>query len=174
MGKKRGKIFIGVSITLAIFPLGKITGELSGAVESRRLLSFHFDKIEARGALTVFVEPGKRNRQIEYFADSEIIESVTALVENRTLFLDANNSFLISRKIPLLRLSAQRTFPIEVIVSIDQLKEFRLFENTTARLRNLQGEELNLFINSTGSLHLVGSKFNKINLRHEGSGDVVL
>ena len=84
---------------------------LTAEITSKRLLAFHFDKIEAKGALTVFVEPGKRLRQIEYFADSSIIDTVTASVKNRTLYLDANNSFMLTRKIPLLRLSAQRTFP---------------------------------------------------------------
>ena len=73
---------------------------LEASIQSKRLLSFHFDKIEARGALTIFVEPGKRNRQVEYFADSEIIDTVTAKVENRTLYLDANNSLQLSRRIP--------------------------------------------------------------------------
>ena len=138
------------------------------------MLSFHFDKIEARGALTIFVEPGKRNRQVEYFADSEIIDTVTAKVENRTLYLDANNSLQLSRRIPLLRLSAQRVFPIEIIVSIDKLKEFRLLENSTARLKNLSGNELNLYHNSTGSLHLIESRFKKISVQQEGSGDIIL
>lgn len=151
-----------------------VVSSLQGAVESKRLLAFHFDKIEARGALSIFVEPGKRNRQIEYFADSTIIDSVSAKVENRTLFLDANNSFLLSRRIPLLRLSAQRTFPVEVIVSIDELKEFRLLENSNARLNNLSANRLKLYHNSTGSLHLTNSKFEKIEIRQEGNGDTVL
>ncbi len=166
-------------LALVLFLSGKMDGgmvspNLNGAVESKRLLAFHFDKIEARGALTLFVEPGKRNRQVEYFADSSIIESVTAKVENRTLFLDANNSFLLSRRIPLLRLSAQRTFPIEVIVSIDELKELRLLENSSARLNNLSGHDFKLYHNSTGSLHLTNSKFEKIAIRQESKGDIVL
>ena len=53
------------------------SSHLLGGIESKRLLSFHFDKIEVKGAASVFVEPGKRNRQIEYFADSSIIDEVS-------------------------------------------------------------------------------------------------
>ncbi len=147
---------------------------LNGAIESKRLLSFHFDKIEARGALSIFIKPGKRNREIEYYADSSIIESVTCRVSNRTLFLDANNSLSLSRRIPLLRLTAQRTFPIEVFISIDELKQISLLENCLLSMENLSAEELNLFIGSSGSLHASNLKIKQINIRHEGSGDIFL
>ena len=147
---------------------------LNAEIQSKRQLAFHFDKIEAKGALTVFVEPGKRLRQIEYFADSSIIDTVTASVKNRTLYLDANNSFMLSRKIPLLRLSAQRTFPIEVMVSIDQLSEFSLLENSSAKINGVSGDKLKLYHNSTGSLELVNSNIENINILQEGSGNIIL
>ena len=72
------------------------------SVESKKKLMFHFDKIEVRGAIQVFVEPGKRNREIEYFANSEIIDSIESrVVGKKTLYLDANNTFDLSRRIPL-------------------------------------------------------------------------
>ena len=177
MGAKRARklsFFAPTVYWLTIFWGATYSCQLYSAVESKRLLSFHFDKIEVRGALTLFVKPGKRNRQVEYFADSTIIDTVSVHVRNRTLFLDANNSYQLTRKIPLIRLSAQRTFPIEVIVSIEELKELSLLENSRARLDNLAGKELKLFLNSTGSFHLTNSKFEKINLRQEGSGSAVL
>lgn len=176
MGRKKGysTIFISLLFHILWLVIGWGGPNLNAAIQSKRLLSFHFDKIEARGALTIFVEPGKRNRQVEYFADSEIIESIIAKVENRTLYLDANNSLELSRRIPLLRLSAQRVFPIEVIVSIDKLEEFRLLENSTVSLKNLSGNELKLYHNSTGSLHLIESRFKNITVRQEGSGDIIL
>ena len=63
---------------------------------------------------------------------------------------------------------------MEVIVSIDELKEFRLLENSHARLNNLSANRLKLYHNSTGSLHLTNSKFEKIEIRQEGNGDTVL
>ena len=177
MGRKKRNRTILISLLfyiLCVFSGCFFSPNLEASIQSKMLLSFHFDKIEARGALTIFVEPGKRNRQVEYFADSEIIDTVTAKVENRTLYLDANNSLQLSRRFPLLRLRAQRVFPIEIIVSIDKLKEFRLLENSTARLKNLSGNELNLYHNSTGSLHLIESRFKKISVQQEGSGDIIL
>jgi len=147
---------------------------LEGGVESKRILAFHFDKIEVRGALTVFIEPGKRNRQVEYFADSSILDSVVAEVRNRTLYLDANNSFSLTRKIPLIKLSAQRTFPIEVIVSIDKLRDIRLLNQSNLRIKNVSGNQLNIFSSSSGNLHGIDLQFEKIKIRHEGSGNISL
>ena len=88
------------------------------SVESKKKLMFHFDKIEVRGAIQVFVEPRKRNREIEYFANSEIIDSIESRVVGKTLYLDANNTFDLSRRIPLIRVSAQRIFPVELLPDI--------------------------------------------------------
>jgi len=147
---------------------------LNGVVESKRILAFHFDKIEVRGALTVFIEPGKRNRQVEYFADSSIIDSVIADVRNRTLYLDANNSYSLIRKIPLIKLRAERTFPIEVIVSIDKLRDIRLLNQSNLRIKNISGSQLNIFSNSSGNLHGIDLQFEGIKIKHEGSGDISL
>jgi len=147
---------------------------LEGGVESKRILAFHFDKIEVRGALTVFIEPGKRNRQVEYFADSSILGSVVAEVRNRTLYLDANNSFSLIRKIPLIKLSAQRTFPIEVIVSIDKLRDIRLLNQSNLRIKDVSGNQLNIFSSSSGNLHGIDLQFERIKIRHEGSGNISL
>jgi hypothetical protein len=177
MGKKEDKrlrkqvlVFFVVLLFVDIF----LSGQIYGAIASKKVLSFHFDKIEARGALSLFIKPGKRNRQIEYFADSSIIETVSVRVSNRTLFLDANNSFMLSRRIPLLRLTAQRTFPIEVFISIEELKEISLLDNSSLQMESLYGEELKIFTSSTGSLHASDLRANQINLRQEGSGDVFL
>ncbi len=145
-----------------------------GAIESQRKLMFHFDKIEVRGALQVFVEPGKRNREVEYFASSEIIGSVRAEVRARTLFLEANNTFDLSRKIPLIRLSAQRVFPVEILVSIDQLNEIRLHDQSDVSVKGIESERLVLFSSSSGNLLVESLRCPTIELRHEGNGKVVL
>ena len=160
---------------LSVFiPLFFLSVSLDARVESKKILSFHFDKIEVQGALTVFIEPGKRNRQVEYFADSSIIDSVSAEVRNRTLYLDANNSFSLFRKIPLIKLSAQRTFPIEVVVSIDKLSEIRLLGQSNLRMKNVSGKQLNIFSDSSGSFHGIDLKFESLKIRHEGSGSISL
>ena len=164
-------LFIGL---YAFFNLLCVLLPLEGRVESKRVLSFHFDKIEVGGALTVFIEPGKRNRQVEYFADSSIIDSVSAKVRNRTLYLDANNSFSLIRKIPLIKVSAERTFPIEVVVSIDKLSDIRLLDQINLRMRNVSGQQLNIFSDSSGSFHGIDLKFESLKIRHEGSGNINL
>jgi hypothetical protein len=177
MGKKRDNRFYKQVLGFFVFLLlVDVFGcnRIYGAIESKKVLSFHFDKIEARGALSLFIKPGKRNREIEYFADSSMIDTVAIRVSNRTLFLDANNSFMLSRRIPLLRLTAQRTFPIEVFISIEELKEISLLDHSSLQLESLRGEELKIFTNSTGSVHASDLQTRQINLRQEGSGDVFL
>jgi hypothetical protein len=177
MGKKGDKRIRKLILSFFVFLLfmDKILGsQIYGAIESKKVLSFHFDKIEARGALSLFIKPGKRNRQIEYFADSSIIDTVTVRVSNRTLFLDANNSFMLSRRIPLLRLTAQRTFPIEVFISIEELKQISLLDHCSLQMESLRGEELKIFTSSTGFLHASDLLTRQIKLRQEGNGDVFL
>jgi len=145
---------------------------LSAEISAKKKLMFHFDKIEVRGAINVFVEPGPRNRQIEYFASSEIIDAVEARVSGRTLYLDANNTFNLTRRIPLIRLSAQRVFPIEVMVNIDSLKEIRLLEQSSLSVKKIHSEELSIFSKSTGNLVVSSIKCPIIKLRQEGEGSV--
>ena len=164
-------IFADLSALLSFFLLPL---SLEAQVESKRILSFHFDQIEVKGALTVFIEPGKRNRQVEYYADSSIIDSVSAEVRNRTLYLDANNSFSLFRKIPLIKISAQRTFPIEVVVSTEKLRGIRLLDQSNLRIKNVSGKQLNIFSNSNGSFHGIDLKFESLKIRHEGSGNINL
>ena len=177
MVKERSKVLmrspIGLNIKLFLLCLSHFNS-LSGTVVSKKKLCFHFDQIEVRGAVSVFVEPGKRNRQVEYFADSSIINSITAEVRNRTLYIDANNSFSLSRVIPLLRISAQRVFPIEVIVSVEKIKEIRLLEQSSLSVKKVAGNEIKLFSNSTGFLDGTDLRCKKISVRHEGSGEITL
>jgi hypothetical protein len=151
MAEKKGKLiscqFLLKGLPVFLYLLF-LSFPLQAGVKSKRVLTFHFDKIEVKGALTVFIEPGKRNRQVEYFADSSIIDSVSAEVRNRTLYLDANNSFSLFRKIPLIKLSAQRTFPIEVVVSIDKLSDIRLLGQSSLSIKNISGKELGLAISA--------------------------
>lgn len=159
------RIFLGVFIYPAL---------LYGTIESKKKLMFHFDKIEVRGALQVFIEPGNRNREVEYFANSEIIDSVQTRVRGRTLLLEANNTFDLSRRIPLIRVSAQRVFPVEVMVSIESLKEIRLHDQSNLVVKNVKGDEILLFSNSSGTLLTESIKYPIIKVRHEGAGAIIL
>jgi hypothetical protein len=147
---------------------------LYGTVESKKKLMFHFDKIEVRGDLQVFVEPSKRNREVEYFASSDIIDSVQAKVKGRTLFLEANNTFDLSRRIPLIRISAKRVFPVEVMVSIESLKEVRLHDQSNLVVKKIKGDEILLFSNSSGTLLTESIKYPVIKVRHKGAGAIIL
>ncbi|MDG1174023.1 MAG: DUF2807 domain-containing protein [Opitutales bacterium] len=147
---------------------------LLGAIESKRKLMLHFDKIEVKGALQVFIEPGNRNREIEYFASSEIIDSIEARVLGRTLYLEANNSFDLSRRIPLIRVSAQRIFPVEIMVKIDSLKEVRLHDQSNVVVKGVKSDKMLLFSNSSGTLLVDSLKCPALELRQEGSGSVIL
>jgi len=167
-----GKIFFSLLPVIAL--VGLFSQELQGEVKSKRLLLFHFDKIEVRGAASVFIEPGKRNREIEYFADSSIIEDIHVEVRNRTLHIDANNTLSLSRRIPLIRFSAQRVFPVEVIVSAIQVDEILLLDQSNLTAQSLSGERLKLFSNSTGTLQTINCKHKNIEIRQEGSGNIIL
>ena len=61
--------------------------------------SFFFDKVQVKGSLDVFIKPGKRNGEAKIYADAEIIDLVHLHVSERTLFIDANNTLTIRRRL---------------------------------------------------------------------------
>ena len=97
----------------------------SGEISSQRRLLFFFDKIEVNGEVDVFLSKGNRNREATIYADSEIIDTVLTKVSKRTLYVDANNTYQLARRLPFIKLNAQRKF-VEIIVSIDKLTEIRV------------------------------------------------
>ena len=64
----------------------------------KRQLLFFFDKIEINGAVDVFVKPGTRNQEAFVYADSSVINDIGLNVRERTLFIEAKNTFDISRR----------------------------------------------------------------------------
>ena len=48
----------------------------------------------------MFIGKGQRNREAYVYADSEIIDHMQLEVRDRTLFLDANNTFFLQRRLP--------------------------------------------------------------------------
>lgn len=146
----------------------------SGELESQRRLLFFFDKIEIKGEVDVFLNKGKRNRETTVYADSEIIDSVITRVRGKTLYLEANNTFELVRRLPFLKLNAKRRFPVEIVVSIDRLKEIRVLGSSSLTSIGLSSGNLSVFSTTSGKLHLENLDCPILNLRHEGDGTVVL
>ncbi len=169
MGKRKASFWTGLLWAGTLF-----TDLLWAEVDSRRHLLFHFDKIEVKGALDVFIEPGLRNREVEIYADAEIIDSIVCKVANRTLFLDANNTYSLRRRIPFIGLSAVRRFPVEVLVKIEELKEIRLLGQSNLTVKNINAPELKFFGESAGTAHLEDVASTELLIHHAGSGNIAL
>ncbi len=99
---KRNLSFITL-ILLVLFQLNNLKADL---IVEKKLL-FFFNKIEVKGNIDVFLKKGGRQREAEVYADSEIIESVITKVSQKTLFIDANNTYNIARRVPFFKLKAQ-------------------------------------------------------------------
>ena len=78
-----------------------------GNYATKKSLLFFFDKIEVKGDVDVFLVKGKRTREVTLFADSEIIDSVYTKVRSKTLYIDANNTYSLARRIPFIRINAR-------------------------------------------------------------------
>ena len=145
----------------------------SDLTEKRKLL-FFFDKIEINGAVDVFVKPGPRNNEAFIFADASVMDEIGLNVRERTLFVDANNTFDISRRLPFLKISAERTFPIELIVHKEKLSEIRLNGRSNLVLSELNSPKV--FVNTSGSgrFHLENSTINNLSIRQDGTGPIIL
>ena len=155
---------------LLLLPFSILHSELI----SKKKLLFHFDKIEVNGKVDVFLTSGKRTREAKIYADSEIIDSVVTHVSQKTLYIDANNSYKLSRRLPFIRLKAERTFPVEVIISIDKLSEIRLLGQSSLTTQKLVSKDLSLFTSSTGKMHLQNISVPQLTIIHNGPGDIVL
>lgn len=145
-----------------------------GEISSQRRLLFFFDKIEVNGEVDVFLKKGKRNREAMIYADSEIIDSVVTKVSKRTLYIDANNTFQLARRIPFVKLNAQRKFPVEIMVSIDKISEIRVHGGSNLTSTGLHSDKLSVFCTSSGRIHLENPVTPALHLRQEGTGVVVL
>ena len=145
-----------------------------GELSSQRRLLFFFDKIEVKGDVDVFLSKGKRNRETTVYADSEIIDSVITRVRDKTLYVEANNTYELARRLPFLKLNAKRRFPVEIIVSIDRLKEIRVHGASSLTSTGLSPGNLSIFSTSSGKLHFENLDCPTLILRHEGDGTVVL
>lgn len=143
---------------------------LSADIENRNELLFFFDKIEAKGDVDVFVKKGDNRGKISIFADSQIINSVVARVSQKTLFIDANNSFAFQRRIPFVKFNATRKFPVEIIVSVKEVSEIRALEGANLTCSEFSSSRLKVFHSGTGKIFLDNINSPSIYLQQNGTG----
>jgi hypothetical protein len=167
MVKRNSKLFAFIFFFFA-------TSLLRGELESEKKLLFFFDKIEVNGNIDVFLVKGKRLREAFVYADTEIIQSIKTEVSRKTLFIDANNTYNIARRLPFIRLNAERTYPVEIVVSIEEIREIRLLGQSNLTAKNLRAQKISLFMASSGKLHIDNLDAEVLNVIHEGSGNILL
>ena len=80
--------------------------------------------------------------------------SIKTLVSKKTLHIDANNTYNLARRLPFLKIKAQRKYPVEIVVSIESIKEIRLLEQSNLTAENLNSDTLSIFMGSEGKLHI--------------------
>ncbi len=161
-----------VLLTLLVAVVG--VKQIFPALETRNQLLFFFDKIEVKGDLDVFVKKGQRRGKVSIYADGEIMDSVTAKVRQKTLFLDANNSYEFKRRIPFVKVNATRKFPVEIMVSVEEISALRILESSNLTCSDIKSAHLNIFHSSTGDVHLEAMDAPKIEIQHLGSGRLTL
>jgi len=166
MEKRNSKLFAFIFFFFASL--------LRGELESKKKLLFFFDKIEVNGNVDVFLVKGKRLREASVYADTEIIQSIKTEVSRKTLFIDANNTYNIARRLPFIRLNAERTYPVEIVVSVEEIREIRLLGQSNLTAENLRAKKISLFMASSGKLHIDNLAAEVLNVIHEGSGNILL
>mgnify|MGYP003970258491 FL=1 len=168
MGKRNHNFFIFILLVLPELYF------LKADLTSEKKLLFFFNKIEVNGNVDVFLKRGTRLREAKIYADSEIINSVLTKVSQKTLFIDANNTYNIARRLPFIRLKAERKFPVEVIVSVHNIDEIRVLGQSNVTAENITSKNLTIFVASSGKVHLQNISTPKLNIIHEGEGDIIL
>jgi hypothetical protein len=160
---------------LALFFVLQISCEFAFAeLSKKRKLLLFFDKIEVKGAIDVFIEPGKREHEATIFADSEIMDSISVSVRKRTLFIDANNTFDLARRLPFLKLRAERTFPVEIIIHVGEISEVISLENSYVTLYGIRSNRLSIISESSGRFHIENPNTQQLEIRQDGNGIIVL
>lgn len=159
---------------LSLFFLSLGSCQLFPALENRNRLMFFFDKIEVSGDLDVFVKKGPKRGKVSIYADGEIIDSVSAKVSQKTLFLDANNSFEIKKRIPFIKVNATRKFPVEVMVYVEEISELRIMDASNLTCSHVKSSHLKIFHSSTGNVHIESVNSPEIKVQHIGSGQISL
>ena len=147
---------------------------LLGELTQKRQMLFYFDKIEVNGAVDVFVTPGPRNEEALIFADSDIMDNISLTVRERVLFIDANNTYDISRRLPFLKLRAERIFPVEIIIHTEKLSELRLNGKGNLTVTDIRTPKLSIHSTGNGRFHLENASVDSLSVRQDGKGPVIL
>ena len=162
-----------LKIILLISALASASSSFSALTKKRQLL-FFFDKIEINGAVDVFVKPGTRNEEAFIYADSSVINDIGLNVRERTLFIEANNTFDISRRLPFLKLSAERTFPVEIIVHSEKLSQISSNGRGNLVLSEIRSPNLSIHKTGSGHFHLENCSIDHLSIRQDGTGPIIL
>ena len=102
-----------------------------------------------------------------------MIDAIGLHVRERTLFVDANNTFDISRRLPFLKISAERTFPVELVVNKEKLSEISLNGRANAVISKIKSPKLIVKTSGSGRFHLK-LNINNLSIRQDGTGPIIL
>lgn len=141
--------------------------------KERRLLR-HFDGIEVRGTVNVFVTQEKRLREAMVYADDSVLESVVTEVRGRTLVVEAQNVSTYKPRLPFVRIAFTAIQPVEVIVSTEELGSVTVTGEGGFTGANLKAKTFRVFSVGTGKVHLDNLTADEVEVRMESDGDVFL
>ena len=141
--------------------------------KDRRLLR-HFDQIEVRGAVKVFVTQEQRLREAMVYAEDSILESVVTEVKGRTLVVEAGNVTRYAPRLPLIRIAFTAIEPVEVIVSAKKLEGVTIAGEGSFTGTNLEAKTFRVFSAGKGKVHLENLTADEVEVRMESDGDVTL
>ena len=163
MGRKSLKSLL--SLKLLYFFLFSQMGNL----QQRKAYSSFLIKLKLKGDVDVFLVKGKRSREVTLFADSEIIDSVYTKVRSKTLYIDANNTYSLARRIPFIRINARTKISRRNYCFYRILKEIRLLDKANLTVEKLSTEKAFIFSESSGKLHIEDIVASQLNVIHDWS-----
>jgi hypothetical protein len=173
MGKPVADGWLG-KIVLFAFVLAGLPFSSHGKLTNERKLLRHFDRIEVRGSVNVFVVQEDRLRQATIYADESQIEAVVTEVRGRTLVIEADNVGRYAPRLPFIRIEFKAIQPVEVIVSAKELQGVTLVGEGGFTGTNLLAKTFRIFSAGVGKIHLENLTADEVEVRMESDGDVTL
>jgi len=165
---------IFVKATCLAWILAAIAPATFGKLSKERRLLRHFNQIEVRGAVKVFVAPEDRLREATVYADDSLLKSVVTEVRGRTLVVEANNVGSYAPRLPFVRIEFKAIHPVEVIVSAKELEGVTVAGEGGFTGTNLRAKTFRVFSAGTGKVHLENLTADEVEVRMESDGDVTL
>ena len=102
------------------------------------------------------------------------MDNISLTVRERILFIDANNTYDISRRLPFIKSRAERIFPVEIIIHIEELSELRLNETANLTVTDIRTPKLSIHTTGSGRFHLENASVDSLSVRQDGEGPVIL